>query len=180
MCKFDGNNWQIYTPSNSGLPNNSVANLQIDNQGKIWACTGGGLTQFDGVSSWTVYRSNNSGLPNNQVYCLSFENEKKWIGTNGGLALFDNVNWKTYTTSNSQLPLDLVRAISIAIDDEGKKYIATEGKGLAILDKNENWSFINTENSKLPSGYITSVVVDENVVWIGTQDAGLVRIENLK
>lgn len=62
----------------------------------------------------------------------------------------------------------------------GKKYIATEGKGIAILDKNENWSFIDTDNSKLPSGYIPSILIDKNIIWIGTQNAGLVRIENLK
>jgi ligand-binding sensor domain-containing protein len=172
LCKFDGTNWQIFTPANSGLPNNSVAAVEVDASGVVWASTGGGLTRFDGTN-WTVYRSNNSGLPNNQVYCISFEGNKKWIGTNGGVAVFDDVSWKSYTSDNSQLPLDLIRAISIAVDDMGKKYIATEGKGIAIIDKNENWEIIDTQNKPLKSGYISSVLKVENKLWIASQDNGL-------
>lgn len=173
LCKFDGTTWQVYTPSNSGLPNNSVAAVAVDNNGFIWASTGGGLTKFDGQNTWTVYRTNNSGLPHNQVYCIAFEGNKKWIGTNGGIGVFDDVNWKTYTSSNSPLPLDLVRAIDISIGNDGKKYIATEGKGVAIIDKNEKWEIIDTHSKPLKSGYISSVLKVENKLWIASQDNGL-------
>jgi len=50
---------------------------------------GGGLASFDGTN-WTVYDTSNSGLPHEHVYSIAIDgNGNKWIGTNGGLAVFN-------------------------------------------------------------------------------------------
>ncbi|WP_082349272.1 two-component regulator propeller domain-containing protein [Candidatus Kryptonium thompsonii] len=48
----------------------------------------GGLSKFDGVK-WSVVNTSNSGLPNNNVYAIAIDSQgNKWIGTDGGLAVY--------------------------------------------------------------------------------------------
>jgi ligand-binding sensor domain-containing protein len=44
----------FYNKVNSGLPDNSVLAIAVDNSGKKWICTLQGLAEFDGTA-WTVY-----------------------------------------------------------------------------------------------------------------------------
>ena len=64
LSKFNGNNWTVYTPSNSGLPYNEIVRdgLEIDSIGNLWISTATSITMFDN-NAWTVYNSGNSGLP---------------------------------------------------------------------------------------------------------------------
>ena len=132
LAKFDGTNWTVYNTSNSGLPDNWVSSLAIDGSGNKWIGTGGwrfdyswggGLAKFDG-SNWTVYDTSNSGLPTNTVLSLTIDGSgNKWIGTTGGLAVFNEggvvpveltsftviangkevtLNWSTATELNNQ------------------------------------------------------------------------------
>ena len=48
-----------------------------------------------------------------------------WVGTyNGGVSKFDGQNWTTYSTSNSELPHDNVR--DITIDENGIVWFGTD------------------------------------------------------
>ena len=77
--------WTVYNTSNSGLPNDSIYALAIDEQGNKWIGTrGGGLAKFDG-ETWTVYNTSNSGLPFDGVYALAIDAQANlWIATTGG------------------------------------------------------------------------------------------------
>lgn len=74
----------FYNKLNSGLPDNSVESIAIDNSGNKWIGTwGASLAKFDG-NSWTIYNTFNSGLPLNDVVSLAIDNsDNKWIGTWG-------------------------------------------------------------------------------------------------
>ena len=57
VAKFDDIDWTIYNTSNSGLPDNGVYSIAIDNEGDKWFGTmRGGVAKFDNVN-WTVYNS---------------------------------------------------------------------------------------------------------------------------
>nr|MBC8489071.1 hypothetical protein [Bacteroidota bacterium] len=57
----------FYNKANSGLPDNWVYAIAIDESVTKWIGTGGGgLAEFDGTN-WTVYNTSNSGLPDNYV-----------------------------------------------------------------------------------------------------------------
>jgi hypothetical protein len=88
LAKFDGVNWSVYNTSNSGLPDNDVETIAIDEKGNIWIGTGiiccGGLAKFDGTN-WTVYNTLNSNLPYDWVSTILIDKQgNKWIGTSGG------------------------------------------------------------------------------------------------
>ena len=52
------------------------------------------------------------------------------MGTEGGLAKFDEENWTVYDTANSDLPDNWIWGL--AIDDQGNIWIGTLGGGLAV------------------------------------------------
>ncbi|MAT58772.1 MAG: hypothetical protein CMF23_12440 [Ignavibacteriae bacterium] len=80
----------FYNKSNSGLPDNDVISIAIDESGNKWIGTYGGLAKYDGTN-WEVYKTSNSGLPGNDVRSIAIdESGNKWIGTiGGGLAVFN-------------------------------------------------------------------------------------------
>ncbi len=161
-----------YNTSNSGLPDNWVYSIAIDDSGNKWIGTsGGGLARFDGTN-WTVYNTSNSGLSSNHIYSIAIDSSgNKWIGTNGGLARFDGTNWTVYNIGNSGLPDNNVS--TLAIDGSGNKWIGTSGGGLARFD-GTNWTVYNTSNSGLPNNVIYSIAIDgSGNKWIGTYYGGL-------
>ncbi len=131
---------------------------------------------FFGQSAWTVFDASSSGLPFDAVNCIAFEaGGLKWIGTEGGLAAFDDTTWTVYTKANSGLPGNEVR--SLLVDANNVKWIGTFLDGLARFD-GSTWTVYNTSNSALPDNQIKALAVDTaGVKWIGTV-AGLVRYDD--
>ena len=79
----------FYNHANSGLPDNDVRALAIEDSAKWIGTDGGGLAKLDGTN-WTVYNTTNSGVPDNDVRALAIEGSTKWIGTlGGGLASYN-------------------------------------------------------------------------------------------
>jgi ligand-binding sensor domain-containing protein len=168
----------VYDKSNFELLINSIDKIAIDKQGNKWLILNFayGLVKFDGVN-WTVYDTSNSGLPSPRVTSLAVDEEGNlWIGTipywngstyvGGGIVKFDGVNWTVYDTTNSGLPSNFVRTITI--DRQGNKWIGTVYGGLAKFD-GVNWTVYNTSNSGLPYNYVNSIAIDiQGTVWIGT------------
>ncbi|MBN1892846.1 choice-of-anchor D domain-containing protein [bacterium] len=125
---------------------------------------------------WDVYNTSNSGLPYNYVTQIRIDGSgRKWIGTQGGLALFDGTSWTVYNTGNSGLPGNDVR--SIFIDGSNVKWIGTFGGGLASFD-GTTWNVYNTGNSGIPTNDVHCVAVDgTNVKWMGTYGGGLASFD---
>ena len=95
---------------------------------------GMGMAYFSGTTV-TNYKSANSDIPGNIVLCAAFYGDSTWVGTNAGLAGFDDPSkpgWKIYSTGNG-LPSNNVTAITILQD--GTKWIGF-GNGTAVSVKN--------------------------------------------
>ena len=108
------------------------------------------------------------------IYALASEANTIWIGTNGGLAMHDKTNGITqfYNKANSGLPVNNIR--SITIDEEGTKWIGTDGGGLVAFD-GTNWMVYDTSNSLLHSNFITALALEANgKLWIGTENDGFI------
>jgi ligand-binding sensor domain-containing protein len=116
---------------------------------------------------WTVYNTSNSPLPENAVRCIAIDNNgTKWIGTDYGLAAFDDVNWTIYQTLNSGIPDNSIR--SLAVDQQNNIWIGTFTGGLVKFD-GSSWTVYNTGNSILPADFVRSLAVDTlNNLWVGT------------
>jgi hypothetical protein len=93
-----------------------------------------GLAYFNGTTV-TNYKSANSDLPDNIVQCAAFFGDSTWVGTNAGLAGFDDPSkpgWKIYSTGNG-LPSNNVTAITIL--EDGTKWVGF-GNGTAASINN--------------------------------------------
>lgn len=125
---------------------------------------------------WTIYNTANSPIPENSIHCITFDAQgNKWIGTDNGLAFFDDVNWTVYDTSNSGLPDNYIHSIAIA--PNGDAWIGTFVGGLARFD-GTTWTVWNQNNSGLPNDFVRSIAFDTvpGIMWIGTS-SGLARFD---
>jgi ligand-binding sensor domain-containing protein len=128
-------------------------------------------------TAWTNYSFTNSPLPENSVRCIEIDNlGRKWIGTDYGLAIFDDVNWTVYLTTNSGLPDNAVQAITF--DNLNNAWIGTLSGGLAKFD-GTNWTVFNTTNSPLPTDFVKALAVDTaGFLWVGTVN-GLAKFDGI-
>ncbi len=131
---------------NSGLVQNQVYDIEIDDS-TIWFATAGGVSTFSTSGKiWTSYTADhtdwetrgdkrierpvpgNSGLVNNRVKAIEKLTDTMAIGSIGGLNTFDGTTWKQYTTENSDLPFNRITCLEAAPDC---LWIGLENYGLA-------------------------------------------------
>ena len=95
--------------------------------------------------------------------------DRKWIGTNDGLCVYDGGRWLSYTTKTSKIAHNIV--LSIAIDKNNVKWIGTL-EGLCRFD-GETWKIFNTDNCPMPGNQVNDLVFDkEGHLWMAT-DGGV-------
>jgi len=88
---FDGTDWQIYSSSNSELPDDWINTTTIDVNNSLWVGTGDGLVRITEDNHWQVFNHSNSGLPDNNIKSIAIDdNGDVWVGTDGGIAVYKN------------------------------------------------------------------------------------------
>ena len=186
LAKFDGLNWTIFDPENSGLPG-MVNSIIIDASGNKWIGTHGfGLAKFDNTN-WVIFNTSNSDLHTNYLTSgLAIDSAGNlWIGTQYGVAKFDGVNyWERYDPPQN-LGFYPGSVTSIAIDQNDDKWVGT-ASGLAKFDGNA-WTVYDSTNV-LPGDWVTSIAIDandnkwigitpSNNIWHGWTGGGLVKFD---
>lgn len=85
----------------NGLPQNTVHDIIQTKDGYIWLATLGGLVRFDGINFTVFNRFNFPDMLSNRIVNL-FEDSKArlWIGSETGLSLSENGNFKTFTDND--------------------------------------------------------------------------------
>ena len=114
------------------------------------------------------YNSGNSPLPFNTVRCIVIQGQKKWFGTDAGLASFDGVNWEVYTTLNSPLIDSDIRALKV--ENDSVIWIGTMQGGL-YKKTNNTWVNYNEANSGLHDNLVRGIEIDSTgVLWLATSE----------
>jgi ligand-binding sensor domain-containing protein len=85
---------------------------------RVWIGTnGGGIAVYDGLF-WTAYTvaTTSGGLASDQITAIAADGDEIWAGTPAGVSRLDTGTgaWTTFTTANSGLPHNAVRAIAFA------------------------------------------------------------------
>src|SRR4030095_3487864 len=80
-----------------------------------------------------VYNTTNSGMPSNYCNGIVFKGYIKYIGTDQGVAKFNDTVWQVFNTSNSPLPSNTTSRVEI--DSLSNIWIPT-GNGLAVYNPN--------------------------------------------
>jgi ligand-binding sensor domain-containing protein len=157
LAKFDGSSWSVYNTNNSGLPYNFVYSIAFENN-FVWIGTAvGGLAKYDNNNNnWTVFNKSNSGLPHNKVKSITVDSKgRKWIGTWGGLAMFDNLNWTVFNDTNS--PLDNKTIETVLIDSYDNVWIGSNS--ITLYCYNEN-GIVSVDNKIKP--FLNKYLLSQN------------------
>jgi ligand-binding sensor domain-containing protein len=109
------------------------------------------------------------GLPDDHIFALCADEDRLWVGTEGGLALYRNGEWKSWTEKDG-LPWNVVTAI--AVDPKtGDVWLGMLGGGLSRFSGGRFDRF-NQFNSGLVNDVVYGVAILDGTVWVATT-AGL-------
>ena len=125
-----------YLGIENGLANNAVTSVYKDKRGLMWFGTYDGISRYDGYNFLNFRNEPNdaNSLINNRIVSICGTQNEVWIGTKGGISVYDYLRNKFITkyyinakTSKSE-PIDFV--VNQIRDRKSKMYIGTAGKGM--------------------------------------------------
>jgi ligand-binding sensor domain-containing protein/signal transduction histidine kinase len=116
------------------------------------------------------------GLPQNTVSAiLQTRDGYLWLATNGGLARYDGVSFKTFDVGNTP-GMTSNRILSLCEDREGSLWIGTENQGLMRLKDGAFTSYPDVEEIK--NRAVAGIIeAREGGLWMATATA-LVRLKD--
>lgn len=159
---YNGSQWETtdtQTVTGSGVAH--YEDMVVTPDGRVWVLTSDGVAMFDG-SAWTMFSEGNGFNDNYFFDSLTVDPQgRPWVAFSQGVAVFDDGAWMVYKNSN------IGSAEDIAVDSQGRVWVATFRNGLFILD-NGNWSEYSEEMGSLSSDHVRSVATDAlGRVWVG-------------
>ncbi len=177
LSKFDGNTWMVWDFSNSNLISTHITSIAIgsDNIKRIGTLNGG-MAYFNDTT-FTIYSYWTGNFPENTVTSIAVDNQNRpWacLNSTGIIVHMGGPAWNWMNTGNSGIPSDVLT--HVYIDATQKKYIGSQNKGIIIYDGN---SFVNYDpgNSSFPDTWASASVTDTSgILWVGTFNNGLVKI----
>jgi ligand-binding sensor domain-containing protein/signal transduction histidine kinase len=176
----------IHDPENdSTISQNSALAIDEDAEGNIWVATYHGLSCYhpeENRFSRYYYSPDGYGIASDRVYTVFVDRDNRvWAGTENGLSVLsaDRQSIRNIPFDNKKPgSLRNYRLRSIFQDSTGKLWFATEGDGVAWLDKATGvfHHFRHVEGSKegLSSNLVTCITQHKNgKVWFGTDGGGI-------
>ena len=175
--RFYGHTYQAGQPNS--LSNNSIHSILEDNAGNLWVGTGSGLNRLDPFSFQfnpkLVQPFQQNDQVNNKVWSIHEYDSKLWIGTEGGLHIFDNdqqsiISTQPKTPLFNRLNNVIVRSIE---SNDHEMWFGTEGEGLvtySVYDNKINSYKTNENDSNSISDNIIRTISASagSALWIGT------------
>lgn len=157
-----GQNVHIYDTSNSGLVDNDLWAIVVDNHGNKWLGTlKSGLIKFDG-KTFTVFNKENSVIKGNCVTTLFMDSKgnlwAEFSRPEAGIVRYDGTEWKTFTAAD--LGVDSIDVRDIRETPDGTLWFAFPGKAVSFKDGNIASS--NMSSIKIPYSNILCMDVRED------------------
>lgn len=167
--------WKVFNPGNSSLPDQHVLAVAQDQQGIFWFGTAAGIARYDGIR-WTVYRAKDFGLNSEQINAIAMDKQNKiWTGTLDGAAVFDGSTWKPFTKESSGLGDNAV--FSIAVQQSGGNQLIWFGTlaGVSKLDTTTGqWQNYTRQDIDLGWGGVADLMFDSSGrLWVCTEGGGI-------
>jgi len=158
------------------LSQRNPTSILVDSKQNVWAATfGADLFRLEGGEFRPAQGAEvlNRDVSREISALYQGHDGRLWVGTQGGLACWNENEWQTFTTNNG-LSANIIRAI--ADDANGDVWVGTEHGGLNLLHGGKVTSF-QTKATDFPSDNISCLYLDKDgVLWVGTTGNGLVRL----
>lgn len=181
LVRFDGRNWELFTPyghgnkgygsawasyqPKTGLGDLWVYDLLFEPDGTLWAATwkGASRAEKEGFHTYTMA----DGLVDKWVYTIEREpSGVLWFGTEGGINRFDGKKWEGWTHADG---LGASLKEKLKSPPEGENYDNEDG---------EHHLRSGRENREVNPNYVISSAIDKKgILWFGTWGGGLSRFD---
>lgn len=169
--------------TDEGLPTDNILYAYQDSYGYLWLASFEGLIRWDGYNYKTYHHqeSDSNSLAGNIVYTIKEDHKKRlWIGTIGGLNLYDRekdqfIQCKV-SPKTEKIPINSLQA-----DSKNQLWLGTS-YGLCKYDHDNatfEWFIHNpTDENSLSDDVIFSLSLDrQDNIWIGTFEGGLNKFD---
>ena len=184
MARFSGGRFDHFHQLNSGLVNDVVYGLTIEND-NVWAATTAGASRYNTVTKqWTIYTEKNAPMEEIWNYGACYDAGKVYLAVWGsGVLEFDvaSERWKHYLDPDGEMEIDLYR-------DDGLVHVVTAGVshvdgvmwvatyfGMSRYD-GRHWRGYYQGETGLPSNFANGVAGrSANEAWFAT-DKGVAAV----
>ena len=152
VATFDGTRWRVFEKGKGFKVEYSFEKIAVDANGRVWATANSvGLLRYSG-GKWSVVKK--TAISTGTALAVDSK-DRVWVGTNGGVLVYNGRSWVSYTHANSKLPADSVK--SIATDARGRVWIGTE-YGLAVL-AGTKWTVYHMADSDVPDDEVNAIAI---------------------
>ncbi len=124
---------------------------------------------------WETFYAREGGLPNDHIFALTADGDRLWVGTEDGLALYEDGKWRSWR-ENDGLPWRVVSAIAVS-PKTGDVWVGLFGGGLARFSGGR-FDHFNQFNSGLVNDVVYGVAVLDDTVWVATT-AGMSALDTV-
>ena len=151
VSRFDGKQSKNFTKKD-GLGSSICTSILSDSRNRVWVGhQSDGLSMIDHDS--VIVYAEESGFLNNQVNDVFETSDGKiWVGTFGGVSIFDGKDWTSLTKENGLVSNNIH---AIYEDLEGLVWLGTYGSGLNVVTPSAILSI--HQGSGLINNYVTSI-----------------------
>jgi ligand-binding sensor domain-containing protein len=181
LARFTGGRFDHWHQLNSGLVNDVVYGVAVEND-NVWAATTAGASRFNTVTGeWAIFTEKNAPMEEIWNYGCTYDDGKVYLGVWGsGVLEFDvaTETWKDYLDPDGEMEIDLYR-------DDGIVHVITTGVS-AIEDTlwvttyfgasrydGRHWRGYFQKDSGAPSDFHNAIKArSANEAWFST-DKGL-------
>jgi ligand-binding sensor domain-containing protein len=177
LVRFSGGRFDHFHQLNSGLVNDVVYGVAVENE-NVWAATTAGASRYNTVTKkWTIFTEKNAPMEEIWNYGVCYEKGKVYLSIWGsGILEFDvaTEGWKDYRDPDGEMEIDLFR-------DDGIVHVITTGVscvedilwvstyfGMSRYD-GRHWRGIYAHETGLPSDFGNAVKGrSANEAWYST------------
>ncbi|PXY39317.1 hypothetical protein DMB65_18350 [Flavobacterium cheongpyeongense] len=132
-----------YIGIKNGLANNAVTSVYKDKRGLMWFGTYDGISRYDGYN-FLNFRNEPfdfKSLVNNRINSICGTKNEIWIGTKGGISIYDYLtnqfSTRKYINAKTSKSEQIDFVVNQIRDYKSKIYLATAGKGLLYYGGNK-------------------------------------------
>jgi len=180
LTRIAAGRFDTFTQFNSGLPNDVVFGVAVENQ-NVWVATTSGEGRFRvRENAWDVYTPANCPQHEPWGYSIDYADGKVWAALwGGGVLEFDvaTKRWKDYLDPDGEMEIDLFRddgivhVITTAVSYRESILWASTYFGLSRYD-GTRWRGYMDHDTGLISNFINFVKARGHIAWVCT-DKGL-------